>query len=118
MTDTRNRNNPGNFAMEQRAAAGMAAYYLFQPDTAASLPGRGFGTAGRVAPSRLAANYMDIDSNLRGIGVNNLVKPNPVNAVVAQLYALPVTPISDAPPPVVYTRPAATALYGARPRYL
>lgn len=116
MTDTRNRNNPGNFAMEQRAAIGQAAYHLFVPDTAASVPGRGLGMAGRVAPSRLSANYIAIDSNLRGIGVANLVKPNH-NPVHAQLYSLPVTHIVPAPAPI-FTRPQADAIPGARLSYM
>lgn len=102
--------------MEQRAAAGQAAYHLFMPDTAASIPGRGLGMAGKVAPCRIAANHIAIDSNLRGIGVANLVRPNH-NPVVAQLYSLPVTNIVPDPAPH-FTRPPANALPGARPSYL
>lgn len=116
MTDTRNRNNPANFAAEQRAATAAAAYHLFAPDHAASIPGRGLGTAGRVAPSRLMANYVAVDSTLRGIGVTNLVKAVPGPAV-AQLYPLSVTRIVP-DPAVDAPRPAADALPGARPKYL
>lgn len=117
MTDTRNRNNPVNFAAEQRAASAAAEYHLFVPNHAASIPGRGLGTAGRVAPSRLSANYIAIDSTLRGIGVSNLVKAVPGPAV-AQLYPLSVTRIVPDGPAVDAPRPAADALAGARPRYL
>lgn len=116
MTDTRNRNNPGNFALEQRAADGHAARQFVMPNNAASIPGMGLGRAGTVAPCLLSANFMAIDSNLRGIGVANLVKPNQ-NPAVAQLYPLPVTNIVPAPNPL-FTRPQATALPGARPSYL
>lgn len=117
MTDTRNRNNPVNFAAEQRAASAAAAYHLFVPDHAASVPGRGLGTAGKVAPSRLMANYIAVDSTLRGIGVSNLVKAVPGPAV-AQLYPLSVTRIVPDGPAVDAPRPTPDAPPGARPRYL
>lgn len=114
MTDTRNRNTPGNFAMEQRMQQRWSAQHLFVADTAASIPGRGMGMAGRVAGSRLAANSIQIDNDLRGIGVANLVKPNHV--VVAELYPLRATHIAPAPL-VIAPRPAADALPHARASY-
>lgn len=117
MADTRNRNNPANFAAEQRAATAAAEYRLFVPNHAASIPGRGLGTAGRVAASRLSANHIAVDSTLRGIGVTNLVKPCSGPAV-AQLYPLSVTRIVPDGPAVDAPRPAADAFVGARPRYL
>lgn len=117
MTDTRNRNHPGNFALEQRAAARFEARALFVPPTPASVPGRGLGTAGTIPGSRLAANFVAIDSNIRGIGVANLVKPNPAANVVAQLYPLHVSKIVPDPAPL-QALPRAAPPPNARPSYL
>lgn len=77
MASTRNRNTPGDYALEQRAYAQAAdrmsfehsQYYAYAQTT--YLPGRGL--VGARLPHRLmSANYSDVESSLFGIGASNM----------------------------------------------
>lgn len=113
MTDTRNRNTLGNFAMEQRMQQRWSDQRLYRPQQAASVPGRGLGQASVIAGSLLAANSIQIDNDLRGIGVANLVKENAPRVVP---ILLPLDILHIAPAPRVHQpRPAPNAKSHARP---
>jgi len=88
MASTRNKNSPGNYALETEGKLAQAQYkidemYSVPPET--NQPGNGL-LAGSVGPSKLSSNYCDIESVLRGIGSTNLVTPQP--DVIANVYNL------------------------------
>ena len=95
MSSTRNKNTPGNYAMEKwsdtkqheekiyiHAAQGQAI--------STQLPGNGL-LSGRIAGRDLASNSCDIESALFGIGSTNLENPLPkVNPEINYLLSLNV----------------------------
>jgi hypothetical protein len=93
MASTRNRNCPGDYALEQAQNKGICRYseyghsaYGYPMET--MLPGDGL-LQGRVAPTKLSGNSCDIESQLFGIGSTNLVKPKePVTPDIHPLLSL------------------------------
>ena len=88
MASGRNRNTPGDYALEQRINAGSVQYFTdknFAIPHQTYFPSDGLLPA-RVAPDNLSGNSCDIESYLRGIGANNLVVAQP--AIVPDIYKL------------------------------
>ena len=88
MASDRNRNAKGDYLMEQRKNIATVDYYtekMYGMPYTSYHPGDGL-LSGRVASENLAKNYCDIESQLRGIGANNLVAPQP--EVTPDLYNL------------------------------
>jgi hypothetical protein len=81
MSSTRNKNTPGNYAMEKWAYTKKHEELMFihasqgQAITT-QLPGNGL-LSGRIAGRDLASNSCDIESALFGIGSTNLENPLP-----------------------------------------
>jgi hypothetical protein len=94
MASTRNKNSTGNYTLELEGKKEQAQYkmnevYSVPPET--NQPGQGL-LAGSVGPAKLAANYCDIESELRGIGSTNLVTPMPkVTPYINDLRSLNVS---------------------------
>jgi hypothetical protein len=84
MSSTRNKNTPGNYSLEQLSNNAGSKYSTFENSAYGKpvethLPGDGL-LPGRIAPTNLAYNACDIESQLFGIGSTNLVSPaRPVN---------------------------------------
>jgi hypothetical protein len=78
MASTRNRNSPGDYHLEQATNQNILGYtggldrYATPLET--MFPGDGLLT-GRMGAMKLSNNFCDIESELRGIGSTNLVKP-------------------------------------------
>jgi hypothetical protein len=96
MASTRNRNTPGDYALEQRSIAlnndymsyDKSSYYGTVTDT--YFPGNGL-VGMKTAGMNLASNSADIESQLFGIGSTNLVEPRrPIAPDVYQLKSLNV----------------------------
>jgi len=82
MTSTRNKNTPGNYALEKSASIKkhQELMYIHASQGQAqqlNLPGNGLLT-GRFAARDLAKNDCDIESFLFGIGSSNLESPLPM----------------------------------------
>jgi hypothetical protein len=79
MAATRNKNTPGNYALEIKEKQEQAQYKVYE-NYAVPTETHFFGDgllAGRVGAAKLSSNYCDIESQLRGIGATNLVAPVP-----------------------------------------
>lgn len=79
MASGRNRNTPGDYALEQRINIGSVHYSTeknFAIPRQTYFPSDGL-LPSRVAPENLSSNSCDIESYLRGIGANNLVVAQP-----------------------------------------
>ena len=81
MASTRNKNNPGNYNLEQKQNNGIETWHLYKNganghayDT--KLPGNGLNP-GQFPCDTLSHNYSDIESFLWGINSTNLVNPAP-----------------------------------------
>lgn len=94
MASTRNRNTPGDYALEQRSntlnhdymSYDKSAFYGTVGNT--YLPGNGL-VGMKTAGMNLSANAADIESQLFGIGSTNLVSPQrPIAPDVYQLKSL------------------------------
>jgi hypothetical protein len=95
MAATRNKNTPGNYALEinekkQQARYKVAEIYSVPKETA--FFGDGL-LAGRIGPAQLSSNFCDVESQLRGIGATNLVTPTP--EVTPDIYQLKSLNIID-----------------------
>jgi hypothetical protein len=96
MASTRSRNTPGDYQSEQRSYTENLAYMSYETSqyygVAATTHLPGDGLIGMRAPHRiLANNYCDIESQLLGIGANNLVAPSaPVQPEIHRLQSLDV----------------------------
>ena len=118
MASTRNRNTPGNYAMEKLASQRkhQELMYLHQSQGQAeqtNLPGNGLLT-GRYAGRDLAKNDCDIESFLFGIGSSNLESPKAeVRPELNQLASLNMI----AKTPMVMPRPFGIEA-NQRPMYL
>jgi hypothetical protein len=77
MASASNRNQPGDYLLEQKQNANVSEYSTYatyaQP-LQTHFPGNGL-LAGRLAYGSLSRNDSDIESFLFGIGSTNLVKP-------------------------------------------
>jgi hypothetical protein len=79
MASTRNKNTSGNYALEIGGKQQQAEYKVYESYSVPQetvQPGNGL-LVGKVGPAKLASNFCDIESQLRGIGLTNLVTPNP-----------------------------------------
>jgi hypothetical protein len=79
MASTRNKNTPGNYSLEIEGKQLQAQYKVYENYSVpmeTNQPGDGLLT-GKIGPAKLASNYCDIESQLRGIGATNLVTPLP-----------------------------------------
>jgi len=79
MASTRNRNTPGDYRLEKGAYQKSCDYNTYETygvPGASYYPGLGIAGA-KMARTELANNSCDIESNLFGIGANNLESPQP-----------------------------------------
>lgn len=79
MASTRNRNQPGNYTLEQYAyikTNDLTTNQAKAVPAQTQLPGQGLLT-GRIGATELSHNPHDIESFLFGIGSTNLVNPLP-----------------------------------------
>ena len=93
MASTRNRNCPGDYALEQKVNVQTREYSLYKEyGTPIRTQFAGDGLLmGRMGPDKLSGNYCDIESQLFGIGTTNLVKPKgPVTPDIIRLQSLSV----------------------------
>ena len=80
MASTRNRNTPGDYQLEKNSYKKSCNYNTYEPyglPTTSYYPGLGIAGA-KMARTELAKNSCDIESNLFGIGANNLEMPQPI----------------------------------------
>ena len=80
MSSTRKNNNYNDFLIEQNDNLRSFNYLttpIYSAPTTTFLPGNGL-LQGKIAPHKIASNYCDIESNLRGIGSSNLVQQPPI----------------------------------------
>jgi hypothetical protein len=91
MAATRNKNTPGNYALETKGKQEQSQYKVYE-NYAVPAETHFFGDgllAGRVGAAKLSSNYCDVESQLRGIGATNLVTPAPeVSPDINQLKSL------------------------------
>jgi len=106
MASTRNRNTPGDYALEQRGHEEQQLYKSYirygAPETPC-LAGHSL-LPGKMAARDLATNYCDIESQLRGIGSTNLVQPqSEVVPLVKEIKSLNMVPVQSTflPEPLV-----------------
>jgi hypothetical protein len=101
MASTRNKNTPGNYALEIEGKREQAVYKMneiYSAPVETAYCGDGL-LSGSIGPAKLATNYCDIESQLRGIGANNLVAPLP--QVTPELNNLRSLSIIDRIPVIV-----------------
>lgn len=105
MACTRDKNQPGNYAMEQSAMKKERQSILYPHSYnghayKTSLPGQGLLPA-RIGSAQLAKNYVDIESRLYGINSNNLVHPQepltPELKTIPSLSLYTVVPVALPP---------------------
>jgi len=110
MASTRNKNTSGNYAAEQDSLLKIRQYevytgYRFNDQTC--IPGNGLLPA--RLPFQMFDDNCDIESELRGIGSTNLVKPKtntmlpPQNRPMASLHIIQRAPVII-PTPLVISR--------------
>lgn len=90
MASTRNKNMPGNYALEHRQRTNIDQWHQYQYGSSGhvfqpQMPGIGL-TPGFMGADVLSSNPTDIESHLFGIQANNLVTPQAV--LVPQLKSL------------------------------
>lgn len=118
MASTTSKNTPGDYEAEQRINIGIDSYAVYINSAPAEaytnhLPGDGL-LAGKNARSSLCNNYVDVESQLFGIGTTNLVNPHvPVQPILHRLSSLNIidkTPIILPDPLVIVDnqRPSRT----------
>lgn len=79
MSSTRNRNIPGNYKLEKKANNDQLIYFtntMYAISEPSYFPGNGLGVA-KIARDELSSNWCDIETQLFGIGANNLENPTP-----------------------------------------
>jgi len=79
MASTRNKNTQGNYQLEQIALEQERNYFVYQHGasgcpTKTMFAGDGI-LMGRMAPMQLSGNFIDIETELLGVGSTNLVTP-------------------------------------------
>jgi len=116
MASTRNKNSPGDYKLEKKGNMDQAAYTTYVSSTIADptyFPGDGLGGA-RMGTMKLSDNWCDIETQLRGIGANNLENPQP--EVQPQLKELKSLDVIDKIP--LYIPKPLTISTQHRPMYL
>lgn len=114
MASTRRVNNYNDYLIEQNTnekTTGYLTHIPFGVPNTTHLPGKGL-LQGQVAPTQIASNYCDIESNLRGIGSTNLVKQ--LKPVKPDIYNHNSLDIYDDKPPLIMPDPF-TILTNQRP---
>jgi hypothetical protein len=101
MTSTRNKNTSGNYHLEQKAY--ISRYQNIMDTTkqtayTKTLPGNGL-LIGKMPSRDLANNYIDIESQLFGVGSTNLVQPLPY--IPPDIHNLPSLNIIDKTPLII-----------------
>lgn len=95
MASTSNKNYSGNYVMEQKINNRIHDFTTYIHSSAGQAitghhPGDGLLPAG-TGRAHLCSNYTDVESNLKGIGSTNLVKPlTPVNPDFQHVQSLNV----------------------------
>lgn len=95
MASTRNKNNRGDYQVEQKSHIQRMEYLTYEnggngKPLETFFAGNGL-LSGRVASSNLSHNSCDIESSLLGIGSTNLVNPQtPVKPDIKPLQSLNV----------------------------
>jgi len=79
MASTRNKNTPGDYQLEQLALEQNRNYFVYQHGAngwpmATMFAGDGL-LMGRMPPMQLSNNFVDIETQLLGVGSTNLVMP-------------------------------------------
>tara|TARA_B100001287_G_C22683986_1_gene532160 strand:+ start:112 stop:468 length:357 start_codon:yes stop_codon:yes gene_type:complete len=114
MSSTRKVNNYDDYVIEQNANLKTNQYLTtveYGIPSTTHFPGEGL-LQGQVAPTKISANYCDIESSLRGIGSSNLVEPQkPVKPIIYNPKSLDTT---DYKTPVIMPDPF-TLLANQRP---
>ena len=105
MSGTRNKNNPGNYVIEQASHQKERLHLLYPYGSSghafkSSLPGDGL-LPNRTGSMELSENFVDIETRLLGISSNNLV--NPLPELNPSLYTLPTLNLYKKPD-ILYVR--------------
>lgn len=98
MANTRDKNSPANYCLEQKGLQHTRDHLLYINGQNGHAYNPAFPVlynTGRVPSHILSCNNIDIESKLLGIDSNNLVNPRP--QTVAQLKSLPDTSFFDRP---------------------
>uniref|UniRef100_A0A6C0HRQ2 Uncharacterized protein n=1 Tax=viral metagenome TaxID=1070528 RepID=A0A6C0HRQ2_9ZZZZ len=88
---SRNNNTKENYSLEQKQNSCAYNYIFYHSKVSPKLQGNGLGIA-KIHPSMINENYIDIDSELKGIGSCNFIEPqykvqyNPNHIKVLDLY--------------------------------
>ncbi len=85
MASTRNKNTPGDYKLEKKALFNQATYLtndIYAGAQPTYFPGDGLGVT-KIPTIELSNNWCDIETQLFGIGANNL--ENPKTEVIPQL---------------------------------
>lgn len=103
MASTRNKNTPGNYALERFASERKHQELMFIHQTQGqaqqtNLPGNGL-LSGRYAGRDLAKNDNDIESYLFGIGSTNL--ENPMTPITPNINTLPSLNVIEKTPMIM-----------------
>lgn len=103
MTSTRIRNSPGNYELEQHAYQRQFDLITYKNGAygqavTKNLPGNGL-LAAKMNSIDMAENYVDIESQLLGIGSTNLVKP--LSPIIPNIYNFNSLNIFDKTPMVI-----------------
>jgi len=94
---SRNNNTKENYLMEQRQNSSAFNYIFYNSNITPQMQGNGLGIS-KLHPSDLNDNYIDIESELKGIGACNFVEPRyrvnhtPKHIEVLDLYEKKSTP--------------------------
>ena len=92
MANTRNKNTPGNYCLDQKQIANADRWTMYINGANghaydSKLAGNGFNP-GQVPSNVLSSNPTDIESFLRGTNLNNMV--NPAKSLVPELKCVPM----------------------------
>lgn len=71
---SRNNNTKENYKLEQRQNRSAFDYIFYKSNITPQLQGNGIGIS-KLHASLLSENYMDVDSELKGIGSCNFIEP-------------------------------------------
>jgi len=95
MASTISKNTPGDYVKEQEINNGISGHLLYKHSAGAlayvnMYAGEGL-LMGKNAREGYCKNYVDVESQLRGIGLTNLVNPKPpVRPDILPIYSLDV----------------------------